>query len=230
MDGEAGSAWQLSNGELAELIARREEQARRDYAERLALVTEAEQRGLAANLGYRDGVRLLGEILNLAPHDAKRRMDHAAATMGAASVTGERVEAPLPRTGEALCDGEINPEHVTEIDKVMSQISGRVARELYDDSEANLVELARQANPATVRKAGRRILAYVDQDGRAPDEQAQDTPRREFSYHYQRTGLETVRRSWWGPHGPSGDVWSRIVACPARACATIWAGTPDGSR
>lgn len=184
----AAPAWQLSDGELAELLARREEQARRDYAERLALVAEAEQRGLATNLGYRDGVRLLREILNLAPHDAKRRMDHAAATMGAPSVTGQRVEASLPRTGEALCDGEINPEHVTEIDKVMSQISGQVEHELYDDSEANLVELARQANPATVRRAGRRILAYVDQDGREPDEQAQAAPRREFAFHYQRTG------------------------------------------
>lgn len=188
MDGEAGSVWQLSDRKLAELIARREEQARRDYAERLGLVAEAEQRGLARNLGYRDSQRLLGEVLNVAPHEARRRIDHAAATMGTAGVTGERIEPPLPKTGEALCDGDIDPEHVTEIEKVLTQISGRVDRELYDDSEANLLDLARQANPAAVRRAGRRILAYVDQDGRAPDEAEQAKPRREFSCHYHRSG------------------------------------------
>lgn len=188
MDLEEAHMWQLSDEELAATVARREEQARRDYAERLALLAEAESRGLAASLGYGNEAKWLGEVLNLNPAEARRRVAHATATAASTCASGARIEALLPRTEAALSAGEISPEHVSEIHNVLEQVSGRVDRACYEDSEATMVALARQSNPAAVRRLGRRVLAYMDQDGRAPDEASQATPRRSFACHYQRTG------------------------------------------
>lgn len=44
-----------------------------------AAVAEAERRGLAADTGYRDTVDLLTDLLRISTHEARRRIEYAAA-------------------------------------------------------------------------------------------------------------------------------------------------------
>ena len=182
--------WRLADEELAGQLGACEAELRAAFARMVSLVAEGESRGLASELGYRDMAMLLSETLRISPREAKGRVAAATATAPARSVTGAEVPAAMPATGQALAAGELNAEHVRELHSVMKEVSGRVEREQYADAERDLVALARQAGPAVVRKAGRHLLGYLDQDGTLGDdgERAQEQPSRSFRYHYTRSG------------------------------------------
>src|ERR671930_590092 len=60
--------------------------------------------------------------------------------------------------------------------------------DLVAEHEETLVTLARQATPSTVRKAGQRILAYWDLEGKEPRDREDELarPRREFRHSRTR--------------------------------------------
>jgi hypothetical protein len=95
------------------------------------------------------------------------------------------------------CSGKISSEHVHEIAKVLTQAPETLTPGQVAADEAILVELARQATPPTVQKAGRRLLAFWDLDdtdpGRGTD-LAASTPCR--IRHHTRRGMRVRRRSY----------------------------------
>jgi hypothetical protein len=67
---------------------------------------------------------------------------------------------PMPLAIKALQAGDIGPEHVHEIQKVLAQAPDSVPVEDRDQGEDTLVELALRADPVAVHRAGRRLLGY----------------------------------------------------------------------
>jgi hypothetical protein len=167
--------WQLSEGELLGGLLASESALRRQYGRTLELIAEAESRGVAVGRGYRDTATLLAMALRISRKDAKARVAQAT--------------TPMPLATKALQAGDIGPEHVQEIQKVLTQAPATLPAEDRDQGEETLVELALRADPVAVHKAGRRLLGYWDLE-RAPkdDEREHAGPYREFRYRFSRDG------------------------------------------
>lgn len=222
--GQAIPAWRLSDGELAGALLSWEQEQRQRYLVMLEMVGEAERRGLANSQGYRDTATLLAESLRIAPREARARVSNASATLGSNTTSGTTLPPALPATGAALADGDISGEHVTEIDKALSAVSGLVDDEGRQQAERQLVELAQQAHPPAVRAFGKRLMAYLDQDGTPPDEREQIDPVREFSYHYTRRGWLRFSGQLDPESAAQLEGLFGVLAKPAPAEAT---GEPD---
>ena len=170
------AAWQLSDEELAAAICAAEKDMRAAYAQHLELVAEADRRGLGPSTGSRDTAAFLVGTQRISWEDARARV--AVAT------------ADVPMVRAALAAGEIGAEHAAEIVKALRQAPSMVSAEQVAAHEETLVELARQAIPSTVRKAGQRILSYWDLESTEPHDREEELarPRREFRYTWTRDG------------------------------------------
>ncbi|WP_439377750.1 DUF222 domain-containing protein [Amycolatopsis lexingtonensis] len=206
------AAWQLSDGELAAAICVSEKGMRAAYAQHLELVAEADRRGLGPSTGCRDTAAFLVGAQRISWEDARERV--ALATAGPA---GARA---------ALATGEIGPEHAAEIAKVLRQAPPTVSAEQVAAHEETLVELARQAIPSTVRKAGQRVLAYWDLDGKDPRDREDELarPRREFRYAWTRDG----RMKFSGEFNPeTGQLAENLFVPLAKPDPQDEHGNPD---
>jgi hypothetical protein len=132
--------WRFSDGELTAALLHAQSVLSQGYGRMLTLVSEADGRGLAAGKGYRDTATFLAGALRLSTREAKARVAHAS--------------IPLPLTGAALAGGSITVEHVTEIHRVLSRAPESLDAQSREYAERTLVELAEQAPPLSVRKAG----------------------------------------------------------------------------
>ncbi|SFB55765.1 protein of unknown function [Amycolatopsis marina] len=166
----AGSLWQVSDEELVAALLTREESLRRAYGEVLEVVAEAEQRGLAASLGYRDTVALLAEATRLSRREAEARRMQAVATQN------------LVATGEALGRGAITAEHVRVICSVFEHCPEWVPAERRAADERILLDVALQAGPEKVSRVGTRLRRYWDQDGPTPKDKPAAESLREFRF------------------------------------------------
>ncbi|MBN6037124.1 HNH endonuclease signature motif containing protein [Amycolatopsis sp. 195334CR] len=83
----------------------------------------------------------------------------------------------LAAVGEALTKGTINREHVTEICKVVNALSDKVSVEDLTVHERTLIDLARQARPHEVRRVGQRIVDYVEQSSKSPEDDDREQVR-----------------------------------------------------
>ncbi|WP_027944080.1 HNH endonuclease signature motif containing protein [Amycolatopsis taiwanensis] len=182
--------WQVPDGDLAAIVVACEEKLRTGYAEMLAAVGESEQRGLGKSLGYKDTAAFLTDTLRISTREAKQRIDHAAATMPSSSLTGVPQPPPQAATSQALTAGDINVEHVQAITATFQACPAGIPVEQREADERILVELARQAGPEAVRKAGRRLHAIWDQDTAPPadKEREQAHPLRRLDITRRKDG------------------------------------------
>ncbi|GLY65480.1 HNH endonuclease signature motif containing protein [Amycolatopsis taiwanensis] len=182
--------WQVPDGDLTALLVACEQKLRTGYAEMLAIVGEIQQRGLGKSLGFKDTAAFLTDALRISAREAKQRIDHAAATMASSSLTGVPQPPPQAATGKALTAGDINAEHVQAITATMQACPAEIPVEQREADEQILVELARQAGPEAVRKAGRRLCALWDQDTAPPadKEREQSDPLRRLDIRHRQDG------------------------------------------
>jgi hypothetical protein len=151
---QAVPVWRLSDGELTAALLHTQTVLSQSYGRMLTLVAEVDGRGLATCKGYRDTAAFLAGTLRLSTREAKARVAHAC--------------IPMPLTGVALAGGSITVEHVAEIHRVLSRAPESLDAEQRVYAERTLVELAEQAPPLSVRKAGDRLLAYWDVESAKP--------------------------------------------------------------
>ena len=166
----ASRLWQLPDGDLTTELVACEEKLRTTHADMLAIVGEIEQRGLGRSLGFKDTAALLTETLRISGREARTRIEQAAAIMPSSSLTGVPQPPPQAVTGEALAAGAINREHVQAITAIFATCPGAVPVEQRESDEQVLVDLARQAGPEAVRRAGRRLHTYWEQETLPPGE------------------------------------------------------------
>ncbi|MEU3271531.1 DUF222 domain-containing protein [Saccharomonospora sp. NPDC006951] len=180
--------WKLGDRELAALLADRESALRQAHADMLAALGEAERRGLAKNLGYRDSVAMLRTELRVSAREAHARLADAMATQARRSSEGKELPAPLLATARVLNTGGLGREHLREITRIFARCPDTISEQERADAERTLLDLAAQASPEAVRTAGHRLIAYWDSEREPAEESELATPTREFRYRYRRNG------------------------------------------
>jgi hypothetical protein len=105
-----------------------------------------------------------------------------------ARVGGVPVEPKLPVTAAAVADAAIGAADVAVIRSILARIPPHLGEHKRAEVEAELARHARTLDAGQLAILGRRILAYLDQDGRRPN----DTPgtRRSLRFHDRDGGYE----------------------------------------
>src|SRR3954471_9241534 len=138
------------------------ERARSAHASVLAVLAEAQARGLDVRAGYRTLAELLKHVVRVDTSEAKRWVAQASALFPSVTPTGAVVDAPLPLVADAVAEGVLSPAH---LDVLVGALAALPA-----EAEQILVDVARAAEPAGVRTVAAGIRARLDQDGPEPDD------------------------------------------------------------
>ncbi|GAA5127693.1 HNH endonuclease signature motif containing protein [Haloechinothrix salitolerans] len=180
--------WRQDKAALATALAEREEAIRRLQAEQGAILAEMQSRGTMAEYGYPTLDALQIDLLRISRQEANRRTTRALACHDIRGIGSIVMPAAAPATAAAFAEGAIGTEHVDTILKTVNDIPADVPADEIADYERTLVELARDAEPRHVRKAGAAILARLDQDGTPPDDEEKARPKRELRWGWRRDG------------------------------------------
>jgi hypothetical protein len=179
--------WRVGAGELAEHIRARVQQQNRLDAEIGQLIAEVENRGAKATYGYGSTLAFLQDLTHLTFAAAKKVVDRALAVNPAHQIDGSQIPACAPLTGTVAADGVIGPGQIDAIVAVISAIPATVTDKDRAGAEKILVDLARDAGPREIRRAGDRLLDILDPDGRAPKDPNPLHPARELHFHEHPT-------------------------------------------
>ncbi|OZE83235.1 hypothetical protein CH304_10575 [Rhodococcus sp. 15-649-1-2] len=85
------------------------------------------------------------------------------------SLTGEQLDALLPVTARAQCEGHLDAAHVRVIEKFFDTLPAGIDHESLVQSEILLVDLAKQVSPEQLTVAAHRLTALLDPDGELRD-------------------------------------------------------------
>ncbi len=145
-------------------------------------------RGLPELLAQSSMVTVLVSALRLSVGEAGRRVQAAAAIGDRASLVGERLEPRRPVLAAAQRAGEVSPEQVHLIQRVL----GAVDRRGFDPADIRVGELflTRQAAvfaPRELSRLAQRVVDAIDPDGTLPPDQL-NADRRHFSLRPTKDG------------------------------------------
>jgi hypothetical protein len=161
---------------------------RQAYSEMLSLLSEADSRGIAPNLGYSNTAALLVHTLRISRSDARHRLAQAAELHTQTTPTGSVVEAVLPQTAAALARGEVGSEHVDVIRKMLAGLP-QLGTEKRAEAERVLLEQASEDDPRALARFGARVRDIVDPDGPPPPADDEPVrPERELRRRIKRDG------------------------------------------
>ncbi|HXT44629.1 MAG TPA: DUF222 domain-containing protein [Pseudonocardiaceae bacterium] len=180
--------WQGGDAELLAELDALETQLHSTWAQMLSVVAEIDSRGIAGGLGYGTTVELVRAIARVSRGEARARVAAAADVLPARGLNGAPMQPKLPATAAAVAEHAIGAADVTVIRSILARIPSHVALEQRDEVEAELARHARTLDAGQLAVLGKRILAYLDQDGPRP----RDTPetRRHLSFHDRDGGYE----------------------------------------
>ncbi len=168
-----------------------------------------------AESGYRHTSRLLAEHVRLDTAEATRLARHAHSLTPAVSPTGAEVPAALPATANHVHAGVIGPGHVEVIRRTMARLAAvtpALAEHVLATTETELAELATTRTPAALAEAATAILALLDPDGTAPDDQP--PPENELHYLRRRNGSLVGRFTYRDPAAADTLHTALTVATP----------------
>ncbi|MGH3779548.1 MAG: DUF222 domain-containing protein [Pseudonocardiaceae bacterium] len=180
--------WQGSDAELLAELRALETRLHATWAQMLSVVAEIDNRGTAASMGYGTTVALVQAVARVPRGEARARVSAAAEVLPGRGLGGAPVEPPLPATAAAVADHAIRAADVAVIRSVLARIPPHVSAEKRAEVEAELGRHARTLDAGQLTVLGKRILAYLDQDGRPPHD-APET-RRQLSFHDRDGGYE----------------------------------------
>ncbi|HEY8300304.1 MAG TPA: DUF222 domain-containing protein, partial [Jatrophihabitans sp.] len=167
----------ISGADLAGLFAELEAQRRRLESVDHALLVALGERGLAGDFGRTGVGDLLGELVRLAPGEARVRV-RAARDLGPRRDLGGVVLGPVfVRVAAAQRDGTISAAHARVIAECLAAIPASLSVEVAGPAEQFLVEQAQHFDPRQVAVIGRRLLVTLDPDGGEPRDEAQHRAR-----------------------------------------------------
>ncbi|WP_130347642.1 HNH endonuclease signature motif containing protein [Herbihabitans rhizosphaerae] len=162
--------------QLIDELRARETHIRQLEYERLQLIHEIHEQGLAKEMGAYSTASLLRDTVRITPADARRRVADANALFGSTTLTGQPIEPQLPVTAKALADGVINRDHVqivrTTLDKLPDEHHAEVEQLLVDEAE--------HFDPVKLSKLATRTRAHLQPEQVVLEEQAA-RKRMEFS-------------------------------------------------
>ncbi|WP_297536556.1 HNH endonuclease signature motif containing protein, partial [Amycolatopsis sp.] len=156
------------------------------------LAAKVETEGVKVVYQYLNTALWLDDVTQIGPAAAKRIVIRGKAVNSSSTLGGTEIPAIAPLAGAAARAGEITPAHVDEIVNTMIKMPATVSARDRAGAEKILVDLARQATPLEVRKAGDRLLNTFDPDGPEPKDPP-ERPQRELSFQEHRDGTATLK-------------------------------------
>jgi len=160
-------------------------QIRRLQAEQGEILAEMQSRGVPQTYGYAGLEALLKDTVSCTRSDGRKRVRRALACNDYTEGI-HRVPASAPATAVAFGDGAITTAHVDSILDTLAEVPGTVPEQERNGYERTLVNLARKSHPASVTKAGHRLLAWLEQDHLKSDRPLRVRPERELTWAWNR--------------------------------------------
>ncbi|HEX8760709.1 MAG TPA: DUF222 domain-containing protein [Pseudonocardiaceae bacterium] len=184
--------WQGGDAELLTELRALETRLHSTWAEMLSVIAEVDSRGIAATVGYGTTLDLVRAVARVSRGEARARVAAAADVLAGRGLGGAPVEPQLPATAVAVAEHTIGAADVAVIRSVLARIPPHIGKDQRAEVEAELARQARTPDAGQLAVLGKRILTYLDQDGRPP----RDTPdsRRQLTFHDRDGGFEL--RGW----------------------------------
>jgi Domain of unknown function (DUF222)/HNH endonuclease len=184
--------WQGSDAELLAELGALETRLHSTWAEMLSVVTEIESRNIAATVGYGSTVELIRAVARVPRGEARARVAAAADVLPGRGLGGAPLEPRLAQTAVAVAEHAIGAADVAVIRSVLARIPGHLDDQTRTEVEAVLARQARILDAGQLAVLGKRIPAYLDQDGKPPHDAVET--RRKLSFHDRDGGFEL--RGW----------------------------------
>jgi hypothetical protein len=165
--------WQGSDAELLTELGALETRLHATWTQMLSVVAEIDSRGVAGQVGYGTTVELVRAVSRVSRGEARARMSAAAEVLPGRGFNGVLVEPKLPATAVAVAEHVIGAADVTVIRSVLARIPAHVGDEQRAEVETELARHARTLDAGQLAVLGKRILAYLDQDGPRPKDPVQ---------------------------------------------------------
>jgi hypothetical protein len=177
------------------------------------LLTHAQSRTTAAEVGAKNWADVLAIRLRISVKDAKRRVQEAEDLGPRTALTGEPLTPRLPATAAAQARGDINAEHVAIIRKCLTDAAVYLDATTRAQIDQDLARLATDNSPETLRQAADRLLYLLNQDGATPNDEHR-ARRREVTLGRQDTDGMTPINGWLDPElaASVGAVFAKLAA------------------
>ena len=184
------AVWQDSDAALVTELGALETQLHSTWAHMLSVVAEIDSRGTATAVGYLTTVELIRAVGRVSLGEARARVAAAAEVLPGRGLNGVPVEPKLPATAAAVAEHAIGPADVKVIRSILGRIPPHLGDQTRAEVEAELARHARTLDAGQLETLGKRILGYLDQDGRRPH----DTPdtRQYLRFRDRNGGCELV--------------------------------------
>ncbi|MET0196555.1 MAG: DUF222 domain-containing protein [Rhodococcus fascians] len=151
------------------VLVRMESVSRAMYGTSHTWLTELVDGDGLAVLPERSNPSRLACLLRIDSAVAGRRIKIAGKLARRRSLTGEQLDALLPVTARAQCEGHLDAAHVRVIEKFFDSLPAGIDHESLVQSEILLVDLAKQVSPEQLTVAAHRLTALLDPDGELRD-------------------------------------------------------------
>ena len=181
-----GTDWcRVDKAALVAAIRERDMEIRRLQAEQGEILAEMQSRGVPQTYGYASSEALLKDAVSCTRSDGRKRVRRALVCNDYTEGI-HRVPASAPATAAAFGEGAITTAHVDSILDTLAEVPGTVPEQERNGYERILVNLARKSHPASVTKAGNRLLAWLEQDHLKSDRPLRVRPERELTWAWNR--------------------------------------------
>lgn len=155
----------LTCPELLAVLSRLERAARRVPVAEQTMVARLAREATPAQLGAPVLTQALADVLQISAEDAKRRIGNAAALAPRIGLTGEPLPPLLPETAAVQAKGEVGPEQIKIVQKILKKLPRHTPADVAADAEAQMAANAAQFRPEQLRTLGRRLLDTLNPDG-----------------------------------------------------------------
>jgi plasmid stabilization system protein ParE len=141
--------------------------------------------------GYGSTVAWLRDLAHLTTADAKKLLARALALNPTRALDGTPIPARAPLTGTAAVEGALGAAQIDTILAALKGLPDTISDNDRTGAEKILVDLARDAGPSEIRRAGNRLRDLLDPDGSAPKDPPLK-PDREVHFREHRDGSATM--------------------------------------
>ncbi|MPY81897.1 MAG: DUF222 domain-containing protein [Actinophytocola sp.] len=182
-----GTAWHRADRTaLVTALCETETMIRRAQAAQSEILAEMQSRGVPQTFGYADVEAVVKDVIRCDRPEARARVRRALACHEHTEGT-RRMPAAAPATAATSAEGAISARHIDSILRTLAEIPGTVPEEERLGYEKILADLARESPPAAVDRAGRHLLARIEQDHLARDPaEPPPPPARELNWAWNR--------------------------------------------
>jgi hypothetical protein len=179
--------WSLNAAELAKALRENEKSIRRQEAIRGEILAEIESRGALTEFGYPTTAALIQDLLRVSNKESVALVARAR-VLNPVQIGTATIPAAASLLAAAAAEGALGMSQIDSVTTALKTLPTTISPEDKESAEKILVDLARDAGPRAITRAGNEILARLDPDGALPPEKELAEPHRELQLHRRRDG------------------------------------------